>query len=56
MVDVGLLVTPWEAPYRRPDRLRLGGAWEGEEPPWMGRDGGGGPGGAPNLRFWDHGQ
>lgn len=56
MDDVGLLVLGWELPYLRPCWLRPGGPWDGEEPPWIGLAGSGGPGGPANLAFWDHDQ
>lgn len=56
MDDVGLLVLGWELPYLRPCWLKPGGPWDGEEPPWIGLAGGGGPGGPANLALWDHDQ
>lgn len=52
MEEVGLLGLGWEVPYLRPTCVKPGGPWEGEEPPWMGLVGGGGPGGPGSLTFW----
>lgn len=49
--DVGLRGLGWELPYLRPCCTMLGTPWEGEEPPWIGLVGGGGPG---SLTFWCH--
>lgn len=52
MEEVGLLGLGWEFPNLRPACAKLGGPWEGEDPPWMGLVGGGGPGGPGSLTFW----
>lgn len=44
----------WELPYLRPGPVcaMLVGHWDGEDPPWMGLVGGGGPGGPGSRTFW----
>ena len=51
MDDVGLLGLGWEFTNLRPCCPMFGGPWEGEDPPWMGLVGGGGPGGPGSLTF-----
>lgn len=50
--DVGLLGFGLELPYLRPGCTKLGGPCKGDDPPWMGLVGGGGPGGPGTWAFW----
>lgn len=52
MDDVGLLVLDCGFPYLRPGWVKPGGTWEGDDPPWIGLVGGGGPGGPGSRTLW----
>ena len=60
MEELGLRGLGWGPPYLLLCWARLGGIWEGDEPPGMGLVGGGGPGGPcggpGTLTFWYHDQ